>query len=261
MDYGAIITESIDYTREALWGRWVRWLILIICGLPFALFPFVFDVTKIISGTTIHWELVRWDQVAAILIAGFLLSFIISGYMVRIYRGITPAPGFENGGTLFLDGIKLAVVRFLWFIPMLLVVAVLLAIVVFSMTGGNTGSTGLLIGLVFLTILAEFVLGIIAVLYSIPGAVRFARTGSIREGIRFSKITETLRTIGWGTYIIALIVLFIVGIVFFVITAILSFIPYAGWILVLVITPLYSVFSARYISRVYDHGESQPAVP
>ena len=190
MDYGAVITESVEYTRDALWGKWVRWLIFIICGLPMALFPFVFNAKEIFTGKDIHWELIHWDQLAAIFIAAFLLSFIVSGYIVRIYRGTKPAPEFDNWGPLYLDGIKVAVVSFIWFIPLIFVVAVLLGITIFglasSMATGSTASIGLILGLMLLTILVEMIVLVIIMFFSILGVIRFARTGSIREGIRFS---------------------------------------------------------------------------
>jgi hypothetical protein len=261
MDYGAIISESIDYTREALFGRWVRWLIFIVCTLPFALFPFVFDMKKIIVGSTLHWELVAWDQVAAILIAGFLLSFIVSGYLVRIYRGIAPAPEFDNWGSMYLDGIKLTVLSILWFIPLMVVIAFQFALIFSAIAGGSNGPGLVFIGLLLLSLVVEFVLFVITFCYSILGYVRFARTGSIREGIRFSKITETIRSIGWGSYLVALIVMFVIGFIFVIISMIVSLVPYIGWVIQLVITPLYSIFIARYIARIYDHGEPQGAAP
>ena len=43
MDYGAMLTESFEYAKEALLGKWVRWIIFIILGLPFALVKFTID--------------------------------------------------------------------------------------------------------------------------------------------------------------------------------------------------------------------------
>jgi hypothetical protein len=262
MDYGAVITDSAEYTREALAGKWVRWLIFVICGLPFALIAFVFDPKKIVSGATIRWDLVAWDQVAALCIAGLLLSFIVAGYIARIYRGAKIPPEFDNWGSLYVDGIKIAVVGFIWYIPLILVVAVLFGIAIIGMAAGmasgSMASMGLILALMLLTLLVEFVLIIVIFLFAVPGMIRFARTGSIREGIRFSKIKEIIGIIGWGSYIIALLIMIVCAVIFIIITTILAMIPYAGWIIQLVLSPLYSVFIARYMSLVYDHGEPRP---
>lgn len=260
MDYGTAITDSIDYTKDALWGKWVRWLIFIICSLPFALFPFVIDAKEVFSSTEIRWDLIHWDQLAAIFIAGFLLSFIVSGYITRIYRGTKPAPEFDSWYSLYLDGIKLAVVSFIWYSPMIIVIIVLLGIATLGMaSGGNMTSVGLVLGLMLLSIVIEMILLVIILLFSTLGMIRFARTGSIREGIRFSKISETISTIGAGTYIIALVVLMACGFIFYIVISVVDLIPYAGWVIHMVITPVFMIFSARYMSLIYDLGEPQPA--
>jgi membrane protein required for beta-lactamase induction len=108
----------------------------------------------------------------------------------------------------------------------------------------------LLIGLIIL---------VITLLYAILGAVRFARTGSIREGIRFSAITGTIQAIGWGTYILALVIVMVLVILFSLVISLFGLIPLVGWVIVLVLNPFVQVFMARYISRVYDHN--LPPVP
>ncbi len=60
----------------------------------------------------VHWELIPWPRIILLCIAGILLSFVISGYMVRIYRGITSPPVFDTWVSLYIDGIKLAIVGF-----------------------------------------------------------------------------------------------------------------------------------------------------
>ncbi|MGA2120926.1 MAG: DUF4013 domain-containing protein [Methanoregula sp.] len=261
MDYKAILTESAGYAKEALWGRWARWLIFIICSLPMALVPFVMDPKKIFTGTAVHWETVPWGELAVIVVVGILLSFFVAGYIVRVYRGVSPAPEFDDWGTLFIDGIRLTVVGILWFIPLMAVLALMLATAFLGMAGGRGASAGLWIGLVLVLVVIEIALAVVTVLYSILGSVRFSRTGSILEGIRFTAITGTIRTIGWGRYVIALVILMVVAIAFFAVMSVFSLVPYAGWVVQLVLTPLYSIFSARYISRVYDHGVPQAAAP
>lgn len=261
MDNGLIVTESFNYAKETLLGKWIRWVIFIICGLPMALFPFVFNPEKIANATTFSWDLIPWKEIAVLFLVAFLLSFILSGYLARIYRGATTPPEFDNWGPLYIDGIKIAVTGFLWFIPMILafVLMVAFAIVGFSSDSALSGAPG--IGITIISLILMLVLAIIGVIYSMMGIIRCARTGSIREGIRFTAITETLRSIGWVNYFIALVVLFVIGIIFFVAISAISLIPYVGDIVQLVFIPFYTVFSARYITRVYEHSEPQAAAP
>ena len=212
------------------------------------------------TGTTINWGAIPWGQIAVLAALGFILSFFLSGYTVRIYRGIKPAPDFTGWIELFVDGVKLVVVWLLWLLPLVIVIAAGVAVAVASFL--STRATAIpnitLLLLVLLLFLAGFVLFVIVMLFGIIGAVRFARTGSIREGIRFSAILTTIRTMGWLSYILLLIGFIIATVIYAVITGIFLAIPYIGWVLVLIVNPVFMIFTARYFSLVYDQGEPQP---
>jgi uncharacterized membrane protein len=66
---------------------------------------------------------------------------------------------------------------------------------------------------------------------------------------------------GWLSYILSLIIFIVTTVIYVVITAILSFIPYIGWILVLIISPVFMIFTARYFSLIYDQGEPHEISP
>ncbi|HNS83138.1 MAG TPA: DUF4013 domain-containing protein, partial [Methanolinea sp.] len=100
---------------------------------------------------------------------------------------------------------------------------------------------------------------VILSLFSTIGFVRMARTERFGEAFNFGAILETIRKIGWGSYILALIILFIVaGIIWFVIN-LLSAIPFIGWLIALVLLPFMIIFEARYITRVYEASGAVPA--
>lgn len=260
MDYGAIVSESAGYTKAALMGKPVTWLVFIICSLPFALFKFVCDPKTIFTGTKIHWELIPWTQIILLCLAGLLLSFIISGYIVRVYRGVTPPPGFDSPVGLYLDGIKLAIVGFIWMVPALIIFGLAFAMIVFGALLGSA-SMGAMMGAGMILLLIGLIVLVITVLYAMLGSVRFARTGSMREGLRFSAITGTIQAIGWGTYILALVIMMVLVILFSLVISLFALIPLVGWVIQLVLTPIVSIFSARYIARVYDHSVPQEAAP
>ncbi|HEX3000801.1 MAG TPA: DUF4013 domain-containing protein [Methanoregula sp.] len=261
MDNGILVTESFSYAKETLAGKWTRWLIFIICGLPMALFPFVFDAEKIASATEFSWDLIPVKEIAALIIAAFLLSFIASGYLARIYRGTAIPPEFDNWGPLYIDGIRISVTGVLWFIPVGIAFVLMVASAILGFAKNSALPEALGIGLVIVFAILTVILAVVAFLYSIIGIIRCARTGSIREGIRFTAITETLCSIGWVNYIIALVVLLVIGLVFVLIMSAFSLIPYAGDIIQLIFMPVYTVFSARYMTRVYEHGIPQAAAP
>ena len=259
MDYGTLVSDSIGYTKAALAGNWVTWLIFILCSLPIALCKFVVDPKTIFTGTTIHWNLIPWPQLIALFIAGLLLSFIVSGYIVRVYRGTTPPPNFDSWCSLYLDGIKLAIVGLIWFVPALVIFGIALALMFFGVHG--SASMGTMMDAGFILILIGLIMLVITFIYAALGSVRFARTGSMREGIRFSAITGTIQAIGWGAYILALAIMIVLVILASLIISLFALIPFAGWVIQLVLTPIISVFTARYISRVYDHSVPQAPAP
>jgi len=262
MDIGALLSDSFTYAHEALVGKWTRWAIFILFALPVSLIQFTFDPKTIMTGTAMNWDAIPWGRIALVAGLGFILSFFISGYVVRIYRGVKPAPDFTGWTDLFVDGVKLAVVWLLWFLPLVIVMAAVVAIAVISfLSAPAAGPNITLLLLVLLLLLVEFVLMVIVILFGILGAVRFARTGSIREGIRFFAILTTIRTMGWLSYILLLIGFVIASVIYMIITGILSFIPFIGWILVLIINPVFMIFTARYFALVYDQGEPQPVPP
>lgn len=259
MDHSAAVSASIEYSKEALIGKWNRWLIFVILGLPMALMPFVFDSNTLAGTTDFSWEQIPWAEVAVLIIAGILLSFFISGYVVRIYRGVQPAPDFDDWGTLFFDGLKMQVLSLIWFLPVIILICIFVALSIAGLSQPGPGSMGFVI--VALVMLAIMMVLLIVVSLIIPIAlIRFSRTGSIREGLRYSEITAHIDRIGWGQYIIALVVLVAVLMLFGLIVMILSLIPFIGWVMQLIATPLLTIFSARFYTLVYEQGVEQPAV-
>ncbi len=265
MEFEKLFNDSIEYTRETFTGRWGRWLIFVLLSLPFSLIRFVVDPQKIFADKMIHWELIPWGSIAILGIAGVLTSFFLSGYIVRIYRGTRPAPDFTGWASLFSDGIKLDIVMLVWFLPAI-VLSLLGALAIFGglirpglFTGLGSSVVIILAGIILLVI--ALVLLIIAALYVSMAAVRFARTGSMVEGLRYSAIREIIRGIGWGNYFIALLLFFFASFFFSLVVSIPAVIPYIGWVVPVLLSPFLTVFSARYFALVYEIGEAPMPVP
>jgi hypothetical protein len=232
MEYGKMLGDSVEYAREAVWGKWTRWILLIVSTIIFPL---------------------------------------LLGYVMEIYRGTKPAPELEHWGKLFIDGLKLIVAWIIYMIPVIVVVllfggwAVFSAIQQVTMSGNPdyfTSNPELLIPLIGTFLIGLFIAVVLALIISIIatiGIIRMARKERFGEAFNFSGIFETIRTIGWGRYILALIVLFIVMMVFWFILAIIMAIPYIGLLIYLVLIPLLSLFQARYLAMFYNEGEEVKA--
>ena len=234
MDFGQLLGDAFAYMRDGVFGntnRWLKLILAVIClGLPF------------------------------------------NGYVMRIYRGTTAAPEVDEWGNLFVDGLKLLIVGLIYAIPILVIWALVYGSMILALASGNADDAALAnfapnLALMALLYIVEIVIGIITPV----AAIRFARTRSFGEAFNFGAIFETIGKIGWINYIIALILVSIVigipiaiivfgliiiaGITVFVLNAgfaaILGFIA-LGVLIILLLAPLFGVFQARYMTRVYE---------
>jgi hypothetical protein len=114
-----------------------------------------------------------------------------------------------------------------------------------------------IIGGVVIGIIIALIVGFIIGLFAVIGLVRFARTGRMGEAFNFGAITATIGRIGWGHYILSLVV---VVVLIVIVEIVLGVIPYIGGILQLIISPFITVFYSRYLSLLYDSG-TEGAVP
>jgi hypothetical protein len=237
MDFGTILDDAFAYTKQGVFknaNRWLKLIIAILClGIP------------------------------------------MNGYVMRIYRGEHPAPGVDNWGTLFVDGLKLVIVGLIYTIPVFIIWAIAYGSIFLAVLSGSTYhmNSAMMsgwtphIGLVLFMYLVEIIIGLIVPVASI----RFARTNSFSEAFNLGAILEYIGKIGWINYIFALILVALVigipiailvigfillgGITMFMFKvsniAILGFIL-ALIIIILTLAPLFAVFQARYMTRVYD---------
>lgn len=221
MEIGTMLGDAFEYTKEALVGKWMRWLILLI---------------------------------------GTIVFPIILGYTVLVYRGDRTPPDPQDWVAVFVDGIKLFVVQLIYALPVLLINLVLNTLILLPVTAtsgpGGTSSepiSGALVGAAALIFVVLAVVSILVSLISMMASVRFARTDSIGEAFNFSAILAHIGRIGWGAYIIALIVLYVVLFAVVVVLAVLGVITLGlGFLLFFGLAPAFSIFVARYVTLIYD---------
>lgn len=225
MDYGNMLGDSLGYAKDALVGHWKRWILLIISTIIFPL---------------------------------------MMGYTMEIWRGKAPAPEPEHWGKMFIDGLKLLVAGIIYAIPVIIIILIFGGFAFFTavqeaaMSGDPeffTNNIEVLMPLVaafMVGLLIAFIVAIIIGLFSTIGFVRMARTEKFGEAFNFGAILETIRKIGWGSYILALIILFIVAGIIWLVINLFSMIPYIGWLIALILLPFMIIFDARYICRVYE---------
>jgi hypothetical protein len=236
MDYGKMLQDSYAYAKDAVWGKWERWLLLLMSVVVFPL---------------------------------------ITGYIAKIYRGDQPAPKFEEGG-LFIMGLKLIFAGLIYAIP---VIAVLVVTIFYAMVNfmpyiimenpayifNNLDKfVGVILG-IGVGLLITVILAIIISLISTIALIRLAKEGKLSEAFNFGAVMQTIRSIGWGRYIVAMIIYWVLSIIFFGVIELLNLIPIAGmaiyWIVYVIILVPYIVFSARYLTLVYESATPVTPVP
>jgi len=218
MDFGEMLGDSFAYAKDAIVGKWMQWLLLVI--------------------------------------ATILLCLPLLGYTLKVFRGEKPAPEVTEWGTLFIDGIKYLIVSLIWAIPALIILFVTVGAGIFAMVSQNpaevlAGLGGMIFGLIIFAIVA-IITGLLATI----GIIRFARSGSMGEAFNFGEILATIGKIGWGAYIVAMIVVMVVVIVIEIILSVIGMIPVLGIIIKIVFMAPLMLFEARYLCQVYDSASA-----
>lgn len=224
MEIGTLLGDAYEYTRDALWGRWTRWLILLV---------------------------------------GSIIFPIILGYTLLVYRGESTPPDPQDWVTVFVDGIKLFIVQLVYAIPIVLINLVLNLLLlapvlaVNSQDGTADGAvSGAVIAAAMLAFVVMVVVSILISLISTIAAVRFSRTDSFGGAFNFSAILAHIGRIGWGSYVLALIVLYVVIVAVVAVVVALTLLGVltlgVGFLLLFALAPAFSIFVARYVTLIYD---------
>jgi len=255
MDIGKLLENSFGYAKEGLLGNIGTWIILIILailpGIPIML-SFLTLLPSLMTGTMPDFGVFIPVFIVAV-IAAIILSAFYQGYQMKILRGETPLPAVSGYGKMFTDGIKYLIITFIYAIPVLIILGVTIggAIMTAVSAGPNFEDILPIIGAVILGVIIALVVGFIIGLFAVVGLIRFARTGRMGDAFSFGAIKDTIGRIGWGHYILSLIV---VGVIVVIVSIVLGVIPYIGWLLNLIIAPFIAVFYSRYLSLLYDSG-------
>jgi hypothetical protein len=178
------------------------------------------DIGENISNS-LQYPLKKWTKM---LILGIILmipivDFIGLGYYLRIikatFAGIDEIPDFDDLGDLFIDGIKVIIVGFVYAIP-----AAIFYILAFLSLYYFVSYTIFSV-LVIISIIMAVLTSLIAVMAVANMALYDSELGA---AFRFSEIMDRIKAITWGKYLIWWIVFIIVNAVVGIIIGIVGFI-------------------------------------
>ncbi|MDO8869158.1 MAG: DUF4013 domain-containing protein [Methanobacteriaceae archaeon] len=199
----------------------------------------------------------------------FLTSFLIvpiflaMGYGFRALKasiaGAEDLPEFDEWGEMLVDGLKVFVVQFVYFlIPALIIIigswASIAALAAASTTGTMTDPTAF-IGIISGTVLIGGIVAIILGLLSTIALANMAYNDSeLGAAFRFSEIMNIISQIGWVDYIIWYIVIMIILMIISIISSLVMIIPILGFfVAILVIYPYMQLVFYRALALLYAY--------
>ena len=221
------------------------------------------------------------DATASIILSlvSLIVAIVVIGYSVEVIKG-----GTEGDDTLpdfdyvkqFVIGIKALILDIIYFIiPAIIVIIVASATGLFSsltkivyisidaiskdannmttiMAAIPKSTMNTFTNALTVTIVVAIILFIIFSLMSFTGLVRFAKTGSGTEGLRFRQIIRDMRNIGFVKIIVTLIVIYIIAFLLSLVIGLIGLIPYVGvFIGIFVGVPFILLFLYRAIGLLY----------
>ena len=223
---------------------------------------------------------VKNDTLSLILsIVTLIVAFVVLGYSMDVIKG-----GTEHADTLpdfdyvkqFVLGIKSLILNLIYFIiPAVLVIIVASATGLFSSfteivyisidaIANETTNASMIIAAIpkstmntftnalSITLILGIILFILFSFLSFTAQVRFAKTGSGTEGLRFREILRDISKVGLLKMIVTLIVIYIIALALVFVIGIIGLIPYIGvFISIFIGVPYVVLYIYRAIGLLY----------
>jgi hypothetical protein len=190
-----------------------------------------------------------------------IVNFVVWGYLGNVIkepRDSNQLPPLENYFELWIQGLKIFVAAIVFMlIPILLAIPFISVIVLASwISVPFVATVGWAVAILLLLVgmLLAFFLAIVLAM----AIVNMIKKGSFGSAFAIGEIFNIIGKIGWGTYILWLVVIFVCALI----VSGIGSIPVIGWILSLLIAPIFGVFIARSASLVYLEGtQTQETAP
>ena len=188
-----------------------------------------------------------------------IVNWIVIGYAARVLRespGTEAPPKLEKYGDMFVDGAKVTFASLIYMlIPIILIAtgASSLFAGMLSFQGEFAAPSVMLGGTGVVLLLVGILLGIILLFLLAAGMAHMLKTGKFGKAFAFGEVLGIIRRIGWGKYIAWIIVLVVISLI---IGGAAGLIPYVGWVISAIISPILSVFVFRSLGLLYNEGAS-----
>jgi hypothetical protein len=206
----------------------------------------------------------NWALITFLSIIGFLVVLLDYGYLFRIIQssiaGTSELPDFDAWLDMFIDGIKVAIVGFIYSLPAIIIILIFAASTILALLANpsvNSVIAGAIISAGIGILIAILYMLIITPIIAMAVANMAYNDSEIGAAFRFSEILDRIASIGWGDliiwYIVAGIVYIILATIGGVITGLFSLIsPVIAVVLMsLIVTPFLQMYLARSVALIY----------
>ncbi|HJJ48663.1 MAG TPA: DUF4013 domain-containing protein [Methanocorpusculum sp.] len=211
------------------------------------LFGTAFEALKWGFGTNFK-HIGRWLLLTILSIIP-IINFFADGALLKVLKGEEPT--IPPAGKSFVNGLLLFIIALIYMlIPIIIYFVIGGAAMLPAITGGDVGAAiGASVGIIGLVL--TVVVMILFALIMIPAEINFARSGKFGKAFAFSEIFAMIKKLGWGKYILAIIVMIIFAIVLGLILGLIMMIPILGLIIyILAFIPLVC-FELKYWNDVF----------
>lgn len=190
-----------------------------------------------------------------------IVDFIVMGYTAKVIRESptsTEPPALKDYWEMWIQGLKIAAASIIWMAApiILVVVSISLVSVNFGFSSAANPDLATIGTLSILCAIGIALAFIIAIIMSI-GIVHMIKQNHFGKAFAVGEILDIIRRIGWSKYILWLIIIFGITTIIFAI----GNIPFVGWLISLIIGPLFAVFVARSALLIYSEGTPTPPTP
>jgi len=270
MNFSEIFSDALKYPTKNI----LKLVILgILCFIPFI--PWL-CISVLHGPNNINLDDLTIGLGLLTIILFIVIYLFIFGYLFSITKNTVENndeyPEFKFLDN-FVDGIKLVVVQFVYFIiPS--IISLILGIVIFgsntnvlssltsnlnntNMSAFLSSNTGLITPILIFLVISAIVYVLFALL-SIIAIGRFAKTESLGSAFQIKEICNKITSIGIIRYIGLIVVMDIIVIIVACISGIFNMVPYIGIIISsIIIDPYIYIFGFRVMGLIYNEGESE----
>ncbi len=188
-----------------------------------------------------------------------IVNFAVVGYMTKVIKEPPTSdrlPPLKDYVNLWVQGLKVIAAAIVYLIiPIILIVPFIFLTVTAGFMVSPIPSVGWVLAVPMLLV------GVVVIFFMLiimsMAIANMVKKDSFAKAFAFGEIVAIIGNIGWGTYIFWTIIIFILG----AIVAGIGGIPSIGWILSLIIAPVFGVFVSRSASLVYAEGTALAPPP